>query len=78
MVQTLLGPIVPLADKFKLSRLRKNTLEHRLCSKVGSSFPSTLELFAGIWLLGGDADALLRSGIPLNRIEGSSIALESV
>jgi hypothetical protein len=40
-VQTLLGPIGSLADKFRMFRLRRDALEHRLCSEVGGPSRST-------------------------------------
>lgn len=44
IVQTLLGPIGSLADKFKMLRLRRDALEHRLCSKVGGPSRSTRDV----------------------------------
>lgn len=44
IVQTLLGPIGSLADKFRMLRLRRDALEHRLCSEVGGPSRSTLDV----------------------------------
>ena len=44
IVQTLLGPIGSLADKFRMLRPRRDALEHWLCSKVGSPSRSTLDI----------------------------------
>lgn len=44
IVQTLLGPIGSLADKFRMLSLRRDVLEHCLYSKVGSPSRSTLDV----------------------------------
>ena len=44
VVRSLLGPIGSLADKFRMLSLRRDALEHRLCSKVGGPSRSTLEV----------------------------------
>ncbi|MDZ4855046.1 MAG: NAD(P)/FAD-dependent oxidoreductase [Nitrospirota bacterium] len=44
IVQTLLSPIGSLADKFRMLRLRRDALEHRLCSEVGGPSRSTLDV----------------------------------
>jgi len=46
IVQSLLGPIGSLADKFRMLGLRRDALEHRLCSKVGGPSRSTLEVLS--------------------------------
>ncbi len=44
LVQTLLGPIGSLADKFRMLRLRQDALQHRLCAKIGDPSRPTREV----------------------------------
>ena len=55
LAQTLLSPIGSLADKFRMLRVRRDTLQQRLCSKMRDSPQSTHDMLKAY----GFSDAML-------------------